>query len=206
MPSKEQYLVTKLAPFLDGCQIDIGYISPLVAQQPGNGEVGIQFGHTACGQLPVLLCGIGVPEAVEGHGTFRIYVFDFFSVLNDKHLQDVDGSVCGYTIWDQQLMSAWGNVKAFSQCYLDGLVEGYSPNLAALAFDGYGAFTKRLLSDCSINAEAFVNAKTCISGQVESQNIIIPIFRHSFCQHSVELSIAPCPIRITEPPPFQFNA
>lgn len=43
MSSKEQYLVTKLIPLLDRCQIDIGHVSPLVAQQPGNSEVGIQI-------------------------------------------------------------------------------------------------------------------------------------------------------------------
>lgn len=70
-----------------------------------------------------------MPKPVEGHGAVRIGIFDFFSVLNDKHLQNVYGSVCGYIVRDQQLMSTRRNIKAFSQCYLDGLVDGDGPNL-----------------------------------------------------------------------------
>src|SRR5699024_5961032 len=54
-----------------GSQVDIGHIRPLMAQQPGHREVGVQSAHALVHQFLILLRCKGVAKSVEGQGRVR---------------------------------------------------------------------------------------------------------------------------------------
>ena len=158
----------------------------------------VQIAHTAVYQFPILLRGIGVPEPVEGQGLALVGVLDGSPIRHDKKLKTVDSPIRGHIIRYQQFVSTHRVRKLFFHGNGDLLVDRDSADLAALALDRNGIFPQRIFRNGRVDSETLMDAKTGIAGQIQGQNVIIPIFCQCSAQHAVEFFRAPSTIILSE--------
>ena len=85
-------------------QVNVGYIRPFMAQQPGHREVSVQSARAFVHQFLILLRRKGVTKPVKGQGRVRFYL-NAASMRRDEQLQAVDGLVGGHIIRHQQLVT-----------------------------------------------------------------------------------------------------
>ena len=186
-------------------QVDVGHISPLVAQQPGHGEVGVQSTHAIASQFPVLLRRVGVAQAVEGQGPVGARVPHLVPMFHDEELQQVDGPVRVHIVGHQQLMAPGRAIQLFPHGDGDLLVDGHGADLATLALNGDGFFPERPLRCGGVNAEALVDAQTGVAPQIEGQDEVIAVLSQRLAQQPVELRCTPGAVHAAETAPLQFH-
>ena len=143
-------------------QVNIGYIRPLMAQQPGHREVSVQSAHALVHQFLILLRCKGVAKSVKGQGKVRFYL-NAVSMRHDEQLQAVDGLVGGHIVRYQQLVAPLGVCQLTPQGNGDLLVDGDGADLAALALDGDGVLPKGLLCRGGVDAETLVDAEPSVA-------------------------------------------
>ena len=186
-------------------QVDVGHIGPLVAQQPGHGEVGVQSAHAAVNQFSVLLRCVGMAKPVEGQGPVGARVPHLVPVFHDEELQQVDGPIRVHIAGHQQLMASGRAIQLFPHGDGNLLVDGHRPYLATLALDGDAVFPERPLRRGGVDAEALVDAQADVPAQIEGQNEVIAVLSQRLTKHLVELHVAPGAVHAAETAPLQFH-
>ena len=149
-----------------------------------------------------------MPQSMEGDAPVRCCrVADGVTVADDKLLHTVDGSVSGGAIRHQQLVTAFGFLQQPLQHHRDAVVlDGNNTHLAALAFHGEGVFTQRTFRRGSVHAEALVDAQTGVAGQIQGENVVLPLLCHGEADQLAKLGVRPCTILLPEAAAFQRNA
>ena len=171
--SKERYLGSMATTLLlDGGQVSAGHIGPLMAQETGDLIPGVKGTIPALDLLLVGVSGIGVPQAVVGHGPVRIRVLDLRPYSADELLKPVDSDVSGDTFWDEQLLPPGCDSQHFLQLNADALVDGYAPDFAAFTFDSEVPGEEGIFCRCRVQTEALVDAESGIVGQGGDSGII----------------------------------
>lgn len=132
-------------------QVDVGHIGPLVAQQPGHGEVGAQGAPAAVNQFPVLLRRIGVAKPVKRQGPVGTWIPHLVPVFHDEELQQVDGPVRVHIVGHQQFLAPERAVRLFPHGDGDLFVDRNGADLTTLALDGDGVFPEGLLLHGGVN-------------------------------------------------------
>ena len=80
----------------DGRQIEVRHVGPLISQQPGYGEMGVQRRHAAADERCVLFGGVGMPQSMESNAPARYdRGTDSITVAEDELLHSIDGPVGG---------------------------------------------------------------------------------------------------------------
>ena len=78
--------------------------------------------------------------------------------------------------------------------------------LAALALYGEGVFAQRTLRRGGVHAKALVDTQTGIAGQIQGEDVVLPLLRHGSADQLAELRVRPCTILLPEAAAFQSNA
>ena len=104
-------------------------------------------------------------------------------------------------------MAALGFVQQPLQHHRDAVVlNGNDTDFAALAFYGEGVFPQRTLCRGGVHAEALVDTQTGIAGQIQGEDVVLPLLRHGAADQLAELRVRPCTILLPEAAAFQGNA
>ena len=134
-------------------------------------------------------------------------VTDGVAMTADKLLHTVDGSVGGDAVRHQQLVTAFCFLQQSLQHHRNTVVlDGNDTHLAALAFHGEGVFSQCTLRRGGVRAEALMDAQTGIAGQIQGEDVILPLLRHGAADQLAELRVRPCAILLPEAAAFQRNA
>ena len=177
-------------------------------QQAGHGEMGVQGRHAAVNESCVLFSGVGMPQSMEGNAPVRCSgVTDGVTVTEDKLLHTVDGPVGGNAVRHQQLVAAFRFLQQPLQHHRDTVVlDGNDTGFAALALHGEGVFPQRTLRHSGVHTEALVDTQTGVAGQIQGENVVLPLLRHGAANQLAELRVRPCAILLPEAAAFQGNA
>ena len=128
-------------------------------------------------------------------------------MAEDELLHAVDGPVGGDAVRHQQLVAALRFVQQPLQHHRDAVVlDGNDTYLAALAFHGEGVFAQRTFRDSGVYAEALMNTQTGVAGQIQGEDVVLPLLRHGTANQLAELRVRPCTILLSETTAFQGDA
>ncbi len=190
---------------LEGGQVDVGDIGTLVAQKARDLEVGIGGRNTAVDQRLIGSGGIGVPQAVVGHGAGGVRVLNFTSDGANKLLEAVDGDVGGNIIGNKQLVAPWRDGQHFRQLNADAFVDGHAPNFAALAFDDDGLGAEGVFCRCRVQSEALMDTESGVIGQGGHGGVVLVAGFPALAEELAKLPLAPGAIYAAEAAALQFD-
>ena len=170
--------------------------------------MGIQGRHAAIDEGCVLFGGVGMAQSMEGNASVRCGgVADSITVAEDKLLHAADSPVGGNTVRHQQFVAAFRFVQQPFQHHRNTIVlDGNDTDFAALAFYGEGVFTQCTLRSSGVHAEALVDAQTGVAGQIQGEDVILPLLRHGAADQLAELRVRPCAILPPEAAVLQGDA
>jgi len=170
--------------------------------------MGVQRCHAAIDEGSVLFGGVGMPQPMEGNASVRCGgVADGITVAEDKLLHSVNGPVGGNAVRHQQLVAAFRFLQQSLQHHRDtAALDGDDTNFTALAFHGEGIFTQRTLRRGGVHAEALMDTQTGVAGQIQGENVVLPLLRHGAADQLAELRVRPCAILLPEAAAFQGDA
>ena len=174
---RSRYLFSTDRTSLHGRQIDVCHVGPLVSQQAGHGEMGVQRRHAAADEGRVLFGGVGMSQPMEGNAPVRCgRVADGVTVAEDELLHSIDGSVGGDAVRHQKLVAAFRFLQQPLQHHRNTVVlDGDDTHLAALALYGEGVFTQRTLRHSGVHTEAFMDTQTGIACQIQGEDVVLVI-------------------------------
>ena len=204
---RSRYLFSTGSASLHGRQIDVCHVGPLVSQQTGHGEMGVQRRHAAVDERCVLFSGVGMPQSMESNAPVRRSgVADGVTVTEDELLHTVDGPVGGNAIRHQQLVTVLRFLQQPLQHHGNTVIlDGNDTHLTALAFYSEGVFAQRTLRRGGVHAEALMDAQTGIAGQIQGEDVVLPLLRHGAADQLTELRVRPCAILLPEAAALQRN-
>ena len=189
----------------DGDQIAPGDVGPLVAQKLGDTEAGTERTRAAVDQLLVGPGGVTVAQAMVGYGAGGTFILNFGPHLIDVLLEPGNGDVGGHAVRDKQLVAPGCDSQQLFHPNGNAFVDGYSSDLAALAFDGDGIFPEGLFRFGCINAEALVDAQSGVPGQAGDGGKVLVIVCQTGRQKTMKLLDAPGTVHPTEAAALQLH-
>ena len=161
---------------------------------------------SAVGELPVLVAGESVTEPVKRQRTGIALVPDFGAVLRNELLQLRDGDIGAFTFRHQQLVAAWRDCQQLLQHHRHALIlDRNGADFAAFAFDRNCVFPEGLLRGGGVDAEALMDAQTAEAGEVQCEDVVLPMLHRGHGQHPVELRRGPGAVYPTEAPALQID-